>query len=174
MSMPCDASFHAEKIHPSAYIAPGAVVAGQVTIGSDASLWFGAVIRGDVETVSVGDKSNIQDNCILHSDIGAPCIIGKRVTVGHGAIIHSAIVEDEVLIGMGATVLDRAHIGSHSIIAAGAVITPGTVIPENSLVMGIPGRVVRQTTEKDTAEIIKSAEHYCDFAREYKKNYVRP
>ena len=164
---------HPEKIHPSAFIAPNAVLIGNVTVAVEASLWFGVIVRGDAEAIVIGPQTNVQDGCILHADPGEPCILGSRVTLGHGAIVHSAIVDDDVLIGIRATVLDGARIGMGSVIAAGTLIPPGTIIPPRSLVMGVPGKVVRATSEAEEAMIRKTAEHYCAFAQEYRKKYFR-
>jgi carbonic anhydrase/acetyltransferase-like protein (isoleucine patch superfamily) len=166
--MEFDCTHHPEKIDPTAFIAPGATVVGNVTIGSKASLWFGTVVRGDVEAITIGQQTNIQDGSVVHADAGEPCVIGARVTIGHGAIVHAAVVEDDVLIGMRAVVLNGARIGRGSIIAAGALIPPGTVVPPQSLVMGIPGKVARPTNADDAVMIRNSAEHYCEYARAYR------
>ena len=125
------------------FVAETAAVIGDVTLGADCSVWFGASVRGDSAPITVGAGSNIQDNATVHCSDGAPAVIGKNVSIGHNAVVHSAAVEDDVLIGMGAVVLNGAVIGAGSIVGAGAVVTKGTVIPPNSLVMGVPGRVVR-------------------------------
>ena len=170
--MPIDLSQHPELIHPTAFVAPGAVVVGQVTIGPQASLWFGVVVRGDVEAVSIGPQTNIQDGCILHADPGQPCRLGARVSLGHGAIVHAAIVEDDVLIGMRATVLNGARIGTGSLVAAGAVVPPGMVVPPQSLVMGLPAKVVRQVSEQDREMILRTAQHYVEYSRAYREAYT--
>lgn len=131
-------------------------------------MWFGAVIRGDVEPVRIGAGSNVQDLCCLHADPGLPCTLGERVTVGHGAIVHGAHIEDEVLIGMGAIILNGARIGKHSIVGAGAVVTEGKQIPPRSLVLGTPGKVVRELTNEDVQKILKGAQHYIDAAEQYR------
>lgn len=159
---------HPELISVDAWVAPNATVVGPVEIGPWASIWFGAVIRGDVEPVRIGGGSNVQDLCCLHADPGFPCRLGERVTVGHGAIVHGADVDDEVLIGMGAILLNGARIGQHSIIGAGALITEGKVIPPRSLVVGSPGRVVRELTDEDVEKIRRGARHYIDAARRYR------
>ena len=132
------------KVHPSAYIAPTAVIVGDVTIEEGVSVWDGAVLRGDVSYIVVGKNSNIQDNVVVHVSHDMPTIIGENVTVGHLAMVHAATIEDNVIIGIHAVVLDGAEIGEGSVIGAGAVVTPHTKIPPNSLVLGIPGKVVRQ------------------------------
>jgi carbonic anhydrase/acetyltransferase-like protein (isoleucine patch superfamily) len=162
---------HPEQIHASAFVAPGAVVVGNVTVGPEASLWFGVVVRGDTEAVVIGPQSNVQDGCILHADPGQPCILGARVSLGHGAIVHAARIDDDVLIGMRATVLNGAHIGAGSVIAAGSVVTPGMVVPPQSLVMGLPGKVVRQATQHDTELVRRTAQHYVEYARLYRQAY---
>jgi carbonic anhydrase/acetyltransferase-like protein (isoleucine patch superfamily) len=168
-----DIAHHPEKIHATAYIAPGAVVLGDVVVGAEASLWFGVVARGDTAAIVIGQQTNIQDGCILHVDRGQPCILGARVSLGHGAVVHGATVEDDVLIGMRATILNGARIGSGSIIAAGAVVAPGAIIPPNSMVMGVPGKVVRSTGEAEEKRIRGTAERYCIYARTYAQAYPR-
>ncbi len=132
------------KVHPSVYIAPTAVIVGDVTIEEGVSVWDGAVLRGDVSYIVVGKNSNIQDNVVVHVSHDMPTIIGENVTVGHLAMVHAAKIEDNVIIGIHAVVLDGSEIGEGSVIGAGAVVTPRTKIPPNSLVLGIPGKVVRQ------------------------------
>jgi carbonic anhydrase/acetyltransferase-like protein (isoleucine patch superfamily) len=158
---------HPHLIAADAWVAPNATVVGQVHLGAQASVWFGAVLRGDVEPITVGEGSNIQDLCCLHSDPGYPCTIGQRVTVGHGAIVHGAVIADEVLIGMGAILLNGAQIGQHSIIGAGALIAEGKVIPPRSLVVGTPGRIIRQLTDEEVEKIRRGAQHYIDAASQY-------
>jgi carbonic anhydrase/acetyltransferase-like protein (isoleucine patch superfamily) len=165
--MNIDPKHHLEKIHQTAFIAPGAVVLGDVTIGAEASLWFGVIVRGDTEAIVIGTQANIQDGCILHADQGEPCIVGSRVTLGHGAIVHGAFIEDDVLIGIRATVLNGARIGSGSVVAAGALVGPGTIIPPKSVVMGIPGKAVRTTGEVEDAIIRNTYLHYLEYARAY-------
>src|SRR5579859_5802485 len=148
-SMDIDPLAHPEQIAASAFIAPGAVVVGNVTIGPEASVWFGVVVRGDSEAVVIGPQCNVQDGSILHADPGQPCVLGARVSLGHGAIVHGARIEDDVLIGMRATVLNGALVGSGSVVAAGSVVTPGTVVPPQSMVMGLPAKVVRPVTAQD-------------------------
>ena len=128
------------KVPASAYIAQGAVVIGDVTLGAESSVWFGAVLRGDINRIEVGKGSNIQDNAVVHLADDFPCLIGDFVTVGHSAILHACTVEDECLIGMGATILDGAVIGAQSIVGAKALVTGGTVIPPGSLVLGSPAK----------------------------------
>lgn len=148
------------KIHPTAWVAPGAFVRGDVTLGEQVNVWYNAVLRGDQETITVGKASNIQDNCVLHGDAGCNVTVGEYVTVGHGAILHGCTVEDKCLIGMNAVVLDHAVVGAGSIVGAGAVVSAGTVIPPNSLVVGIPGKVKRTLTEEDIQGTVDNALNY--------------
>ena len=158
-----------ELVSPSAFIAPGAVIIGDVTIGADSSVWFGAVIRGDTEAIRVGSQSNIQDGCVLHADAGIPCTLGDRVTLGHGAIVHGATVEDDCLIGMRAVVMNGSKIGRGSIVAVGSIVTEGMQVPPGSVVMGQPAKVRRQTTERDWERIRHAAEHYVAAAKAYRE-----
>ncbi len=160
-------TFRPELVAPSAFIAPGAVVLGDVTIGAEASVWYNAVLRGDTEKIVVGPQTNVQDLCLLHADPGFPCTLGARVTLGHGAIVHGATVEDECLIGMRAVVMNGAVIGAGSIVGVGAVVTEGTIIPPGSLVLGMPGKVVRAVEAKDQERIRHAAEHYVAAAKSY-------
>ena len=133
----------------NSYIAKTAVVIGDVTLGAHSSVWYNAVLRGDINRIIVGDYSNIQDNAVVHLADDFPCIIGSHVTVGHSAIVHACTVEDECLIGMGATILDGALIGAQSIVGANALVTQGTVIPPGSMVLGSPGKVVRSLSQAE-------------------------
>jgi carbonic anhydrase/acetyltransferase-like protein (isoleucine patch superfamily) len=160
--------FRPEQVHPSVFLAAGAVVVGDVTLHENCSVWFNAVVRGDTEAIRVGAGTNIQDGCILHADPGKPCILGERVTLGHGAIVHGATVEDDCLIGMRAVVMNGARIGRGSIVGVGAVVMEDTQIPPGSIAVGIPARVVRQTSEADLAKIKHAAEHYVAAGREYR------
>ncbi|MCS7286545.1 MAG: gamma carbonic anhydrase family protein [Anaerolineae bacterium] len=166
-----DVEFHPEKIDPSAFIAPGAFIIGDVTIGPESSVWFGAVLRGDIAPIVVGRKTNIQDGAVVHVDIGQPTFIGNGVTVGHGAILHGCTIRDNVLIGIRAVVLTGAVIGENSIVGAGAVVTEGTVIPPNSLVLGIPARVVGEITPELLQRIKESAEHYRNYIQVYRGSF---
>ncbi len=144
----------------SVYIARTAIVIGDVTLGDHSSVWYNAVLRGDINRIVVGHHSNVQDNAVLHLADDYPCLLGNWVTVGHGAIVHACTVEDEVLIGMGATVLDAAVIGAQSIIGANALITQGTKIPPGSLVLGSPAKVVRELTTEQRAGLRGWADKY--------------
>lgn len=154
----------------SSWVAPSATVVGNVHLGEQSSVWFGAVIRGDCDRVSIGPRSNVQDLACLHADPGLPCTVGANVTIGHAAIVHGATVEDEVLIGIRATVLNGAHIGRGSLIGAAALVTEGCVIPPGSLVLGVPGKVVRQLTEVDLERIRRGSQHYVDAAATYRQH----
>lgn len=156
-------------IHESAFIAPGAVVRGDVTLEENSNIWYNAVIRGDTAPVVIGKNSNVQDNAVIHVDNGFPTIIEENVTVGHGAILHGCKVEKEALIGMGAIVLNGAVIGAGSIVGAGALVTAGTVLPENSLVVGSPAKVIRQVSEEQRRSTVENALQYVKEAEEYKK-----
>jgi carbonic anhydrase/acetyltransferase-like protein (isoleucine patch superfamily) len=154
--------FGAPKIDPEAFVAPTAVVVGAVTMGPRSSIWYGAVARADFEVIEIGEGTNVQDGCTLHSDAGFPLVLGRNVTVGHRVVLHGARVDDAVLVGMGSVVMNGAHIGTGSIVAAGAVVTPGTEVPANSLVAGVPAKVVRQTTDDDHEHIRLNAKSYID------------
>ena len=147
-------------VGPSVYIASTAVVIGDVTLGAHSSVWYNAVLRGDINRIVVGDYSNIQDNAVVHLADDFPCLIGRYVTVGHSAIVHACTVEDECLIGIGATILDGAIIGAQSIVGANALVTQGTVIPPGSMVLGSPAKVVRQLTTADRELLRGWAEKY--------------
>jgi len=150
-------------------LAPGAAVIGGVELGDDVSVWYGAVLRGDLAPIVIGAGSNIQDGCVLHVGDNSPCRVGREVVVGHGAILHGCRVEDGCLIGMRATVLDDAVIGQGSVVGAGAVVTQGKVIPPRSLVLGTPARVVRTLTEEDEQSHRAQAGKYVRL----KENYLR-
>jgi carbonic anhydrase/acetyltransferase-like protein (isoleucine patch superfamily) len=159
-------AFRPELAAPTAFIAPGAIVLGDVTVGDGASIWYNAVVRGDCEKIVIGRETNVQDLCLLHADPGFPCVLGSRVTLGHGAIVHGATVEDDCLIGMKAVVMNGARIGAGSIVGVGALVTEGTVIPPASVVLGTPGKVVRTVEPRDWERIRHAAEHYVQAARE--------
>ena len=149
-------------IHPDAFIHAAAVVIGDVTLGARVSVWPTAVIRGDTAPIVVGEDSNVQDGTIVHVDHGVPCTIGARVGIGHRAIIHGATVEHDSLIGMGAILLNHVVVGTGSIIGAGAVCPEGMIVPPNSLVLGVPGRVIRQTSEAERERIAKTVRAYLE------------
>jgi carbonic anhydrase/acetyltransferase-like protein (isoleucine patch superfamily) len=155
-------------IHPTAFLAPTAVVMGEVTIGEEASIWYTAVVRGDMAPIRIGARSNIQDGTIIHVDEGVPCVVGERVGVGHRVILHGCTVEDDCLIGMGSVLLNRCHIGKGSVVAAGAVIPEGMEVPPGSLVMGVPGRVVRPVDPELARRIAGTWSHYVEQAKAHR------
>ncbi len=152
------------KLGRGAYIASGAVVLGDVTLGDGASVWYNAVLRGDINRIVIGHHTNIQDNSVIHLADDYPCIVGNYVTVGHKAILHACTVGDEVLVGMNATVLDGAVVGEQSLIGAGALVTPRTQIPAGSLVLGSPAKVVRQLSVEERDNLKDWAEKYAGYA----------
>jgi carbonic anhydrase/acetyltransferase-like protein (isoleucine patch superfamily) len=157
------------RIHSTAFIAPGAVVAGDVEIGAEASVWFNAVVRGDSDHVTVGARTNVQDNAVLHTDPGQPCEIGTECTVGHAAIAHGCRIGRGCLIGMGAVILSGAVIGDESLVAAGALVPEERRFEPRSLLVGSPARLVRTLTDHDVEEMIRpGVEHYLDYARGYR------
>ena len=160
-------------IHPTAFLAPGAVVLGDVTVGEDASIWYNCVVRGDMAPIRIGAQSNIQDLTMIHVDAGVPCTIGERVGVGHRAILHGCTVEPDALVGMGAILLNGVHVGTGSVIGAGAVIPEGVRIPPRSLVLGVPGRVVREVGEALTERIRETWTHYVEEARRHRQGAVQ-
>jgi len=164
-----DIEHRPEQIHESVFVGRGAMVNGDVSIDADSSVWFGAILRGDVEKISIGKRSNVQDVAVIHCDPGFPCSIGDDVTIGHAAVVHGATIESRVLIGIRAVVLNGAHIGEGSIIGAGAVITEGAKIPPGSLVVGVPGKVIRETSPDQKQQIIQNAAHYVDSGRKYRE-----
>ena len=151
------------------WIAPTAVLIGKVSLGSNASVWWHSVLRGDNEPITVGEGSNIQDGCVLHTDLGFPLVIGKGVTVGHMVVLHGCTIGDNSLIGIGAVILNGATIGRNCLIGARALIPEGKSIPDNSLVMGAPGKVVREVTPEHLARMRESAEQYVDNWQRYRR-----
>jgi carbonic anhydrase/acetyltransferase-like protein (isoleucine patch superfamily) len=156
------------SIHPTAFIASTAAVMGDVTIGAESSVWYGAVLRGDMAPVVIGSQTNLQDGTIVHVDHGAPCHIGSRVGVGHRVILHGCTVEDDCLIGMGSVLLNQVHIGSGSVVAAGAVLPEGMQAPPRSLIMGVPARIVRAVDERLASRIAETWSHYVEQARAHR------
>ncbi|MBM7088264.1 gamma carbonic anhydrase family protein [Streptomyces sp. NPDC012461] len=151
-------------VHEEAFVAPTASVIGDVTLHERASVWYGAVLRGDVERITVGAHSNIQDNCTLHADPGFPVTVGRRVSVGHNAVVHGATVEDDCLVGMGATVLNGAVIGEGSLVAAQALVPQGMRVPPGSLVAGVPAKVRRELTAEERAGLTLNGTLYAELA----------
>lgn len=163
-----DTQYRPDYIDPSVFVAEGAVISGDAHIGAQSSVWFNAVIRADTARVVIGECTNVQDGVIIHVDAGAPCTIGDRVTIGHRAVVHGALVEDDVLIGIGAIVLSGAKIGRESILGAGTLVTGGTVVPPRSLVLGLPGRVVRSLSDEEVASIKSGAVRYVQYSAQYR------
>lgn len=161
------------QLDPEAWVAPGAQLMGRVVLEAGASVWFGAVLRGDNEEIRVGRGSNVQDLTVCHSDMGYPLTIGANCTIGHRAILHGCTIEDGVLIGMGATIMNGARIGAGSLIGAGALVAEGKEIPPGSLVMGAPGKVLRQLDDIAQAQLLKSAEGYRRNAARFRKGLTR-
>ncbi|MDX6738173.1 gamma carbonic anhydrase family protein [Actinocorallia sp. A-T 12471] len=157
------------EIHPTAWIAPGAVVVGKVTLGADSSVWYGTVLRADEEEVIVGEGVNIQDLSCMHSDPGTPAVLEDRVSLGHKAMVHGAYVETGALIGIGAIVLNGARIGAHTLVAAGALVTPGKKFPSGVLVAGAPARVVRELRDDDRLVLEHTSTHYMAKARQHRE-----
>jgi carbonic anhydrase/acetyltransferase-like protein (isoleucine patch superfamily) len=149
------------------FVAENATIVGDVTLGKNTGIWFGAVLRADNDSITVGDGSNIQDNCVVHVSDKHPVTIGKNVSIGHGAIVHGCTIKDRVLVGMGAIILNGAEIGEDTIIGAGAVVTENKIIPPGSLVMGVPGKVIKELTEDQKRSIERKAEIYRGLAERY-------
>jgi carbonic anhydrase/acetyltransferase-like protein (isoleucine patch superfamily) len=156
------------SIDPEAWIAPGAVIVGRVTVGRAANVWYGAVLRGDDDEIVIGPECNIQDLCCLHVDAGEPVLLEERVTVGHHATLHGARVDAGALIGIGAAVLGRAHVGAGSLVAAGTLVRPGTQVPPGVLFAGVPGRIVRELTNSDRMLFADSAIRYVERAERHR------
>ncbi|MFQ5968769.1 MAG: gamma carbonic anhydrase family protein [Acidimicrobiia bacterium] len=155
------------RVHPNAFIAPNATVVGRVSVEREASIWYGCVLRGDVEPITIGEQTNIQDLTVIHVDKGLPTTIGPRVGVGHRSLLHGCVIEEECLIGMGAIVLSGAVIEAGSVVAAGALVTEGTRMPPGSLIMGAPAKVVRQVDDTLRGRIEHTWRDYLELAREH-------
>lgn len=151
---------HRPQVDERAWVAPGAVVAGQVSVGAESGLWYTVVVRADLAPVTIGARTNVQDGTVIHADPGFPATIGDGVTIGHRAVVHGCTVEDDVLIGMGAVLMNGVTVGAGSLVAAGAVLTQGTQVPPGSLVAGLPGKVRRELTEAERNSIALSAAAY--------------
>lgn len=158
---------HTPDVHEDAWVAPGAVLAGAVVLAAGVSVWYGAVLRADVDLITVGERSNLQDGVVVHTDAGFPVSVGTGVSVGHRAVLHGCTIGDDVLVGMGAVVLNGAKIGSGSLIAAGAVVLAGTEVPAGSLMAGLPAKVRRSLTAGELATVRSNAETYTALAREH-------
>jgi carbonic anhydrase/acetyltransferase-like protein (isoleucine patch superfamily) len=158
------------RIHPSVFIAEGAQIIGDVEIGAESSVWFNTVIRGDVHYIRIGERTNIQDSCVLHvTHATYPLVIGSDVTVGHGAILHAATIKDRCLIGMGAKVLDDATVGPYSFVAAGSLVLEHFEVPEGALVAGVPARVKRMLSDEERQQIVQSAQNYVGYVKTYRE-----
>ena len=155
-------------IHPSAYVAPSADVIGRVRLAKDSSVWFGCVLRGDVNRIEIGEATNIQDGSILHVDDASPCLIADHVHIGHHANLHGCVVERGAMIGIGAIVLSRSRVGAGAIVGAGSVVLEGTTIPPRTLAVGVPARVVRPVTSRDLAYIKRWVAKYVKLAKAYR------
>jgi carbonic anhydrase/acetyltransferase-like protein (isoleucine patch superfamily) len=152
------------KVAPSAWIAPGAYVIGDVSLGDESSVWYGAVLRGDTEPIQIGDRTNVQDGCILHADPGYPAVVGEGCVLGHNAVVHGCEIGDNCLVGMSATILNGAKIGDGSIVAAGAVVPEGREFPPRSLIVGVPAKRAGDVADKQAADIERGANHYVERA----------
>ena len=159
-----------ENNKDSIVICPGAQVIGDVELGEDVSIWHGAVLRGDTDSITVGDNSNVQDNCVVHCSKDFPVVIKDNVSIGHGAVIHGCTLEDNVLIGMNATVLNGAHIAKNSIVGAGAVVSEGKEFPEGSLILGIPAKAIKEVTPEQIEMIQNNADNYVKLSKQYKED----
>ena len=155
-------------VAPTAFVAPNAVLVGDVTVGAESSIWYGAVVRGDMEPIVIGRQSNIQDGCVLHVDVDMPTRIGDNVSVGHRAVIHGCVIEDGCLIGMGALVLSGARVGAGALVAAGALVREGVVVPPGVLFAGLPGKVLRELTPEESARAAANSLSYVEYTRRYK------
>ncbi|MDT0265342.1 gamma carbonic anhydrase family protein [Streptomyces sp. DSM 44915] len=164
---------HTPRVAETAWLAPGVTLVGRVTVGAQASVWFGAVVRADTETIEIGAGSNVQDGCVLHADPGFPTRLGAGVSVGHRAVVHGSEVADDVLVGMGAVLLNGSRVGAGALVAAGAVLLEGTEVPPGTLVAGVPGRVRRELTEEETAGLRANAERYRQLAARYAASGLR-
>ena len=157
------------EVHPDAWVASNATIIGKVKLEKNSSIWFNSVLRGDIELISIGVNSNIQDGSVLHTDPGFPLTVGKGVTVGHMVMLHGCKISDDTLIGIGSIILNNAKIGKNCIIGANTLITENKIIPDNSLVVGSPGRVLRKVTDEEIKLIHENAQHYVEGSKKYKK-----
>ena len=159
---------HTPAVDATAFVAENATLIGRVTLAADSSVFYGSVLRGDTDSISIGAGSNVQDNVSMHTDEGIQLVVGSGVSIGHGAVVHGCVIEDDCLIGMGATILNRAVIGAGSLVAAGAVVLEGTVIPPGSLVAGVPAKVRRELTDEERVGVRHNATHYVDLAKAHR------
>jgi carbonic anhydrase/acetyltransferase-like protein (isoleucine patch superfamily) len=162
-------------LHKDSWSASSAVLIGKVILKKDANVWFNVVLRGDIEIITIGEGSNVQDGSVFHTDPGCPLTLGKGVTVGHMVVLHGCEVDDDTLIGIGSTILNKTKIGKNCIIGANTLIPENKIIPDRSLVLGSPGKVIRQVTDKEVEEIKENAKHYVENYKKYKikKNLMR-
>ena len=156
------------EINSDSWVAPNAIIIGKVKLEKNSSIWFNAVLRGDIEKIVIGENSNIQDGSVLHTDPGCPLTVGKGVTVGHMVMLHGCEISDDALIGIGSTILNKAKIGKNCIIGANTLVTENKVIPDNSLVLGSPGKVIRKVTDDEIKVICENAKHYVENSKRYK------
>lgn len=163
----------APEVAESAWIADSAQVMGRVSLGQDASVWFGTVVRGDTESITIGEGSNIQDASVLHADHGKPLVVGRHVTVGHQVMLHGCTIGDESLIGIGAVVLNGARIGKNCLVGAGSLVTEGKEFPDGSMIIGSPAKAIRQLSPEQIEGLRQSAKHYIDNARRFKAGLRR-
>jgi len=159
----------APRLAPGAWVADSAEVMGDVTLGENASVWFGAVLRGDTEPITIGRNSNVQDLSVVHADVGCPVTIGDNVTIGHQVMLHGCTIGDNTLIGIQAVILNNAKIGRNSIVGAGAVVTEGKEFPDNSLIVGAPAKLIRVLDDTTAARLLDSAQHYVENAQRFAK-----
>ena len=156
------------EISSDSWVAPNAIIIGKVKLEKNSSIWFNAVLRGDIEKIVIGENSNIQDGSVLHTDPGCPLTVGKGVTVGHMVMLHGCEISDDTLIGIGSTILNKVKIGKNCIIGANTLVTENKVIPDNSLVLGSPGKVIRKVTDDEIKVICENAKHYVENSKRYK------
>jgi len=161
---------NAPTIHKDSWVANNAVLIGKVILKKDANIWFNVVLRGDIEPITIGEGSNVQDGSVFHTDPGCPLTLGKNITVGHMVMLHGCEIADDTLIGIGSTILNKTKIGKNCIIGANTLITENKLIPDKSLVLGSPGKIIRQVTDEEIKEIKENAKHYVDNYKRYKKN----
>ena len=165
---------HTPELSPECFVAENAAVIGEVKLGKNSSVWFGAVIRGDEDSITVGEDTSIQDNAVLHCDPGGQVVLGKNVTVGHSAIVHGCTVGDNSLVGMHATILNHAVVGKNCIIGAGALVPEGMVIPDGSVAVGVPARVIKPVTEAQIEANLRNAEHYVEHGKVHARALKNP
>ena len=161
---------HTPKIDPGSWVASNAVIIGRVELKKNSNVWFNTTLRGDLEPIIIGENSNVQDGSVLHTDPGCPLKVGKNVTVGHLVMLHGCTIGDNSLIGIGAVILNKANIGKNCIIGAKALITENKIIPDNSLVVGSPGKVIREVSEEEKKAVFENTKHYQDNWKKYSKS----